>query len=99
MSLGWVKPLCLFCGKVKGDPVRCPNDVDAMVFDFEPCIECQAAHEGKVVVSEALAEDEVTGRHVILTREEAAKLLIETHHQYCLIDSESYNALFYGAGQ
>ena len=98
MTLGWVEKQCVFCGKGKGETVRCPNDVDKMVVDFWPCIECQALHKGKVVVAEALAQDEITGRHVLLTRDEAELLLISTADQYCLIDSASFDALFYGKG-
>lgn len=96
MALGWVEKQCVFCMKGKGEEVRCPNDVKMMVVDFEPCIECQKKHEGKVVVGEALAEDTITGRFHVMTREEANKMLIPDYVQYALIDEESFCALFTG---
>ena len=97
--MGWVEKQCVFCGAGKGETVRCPNDVPMMVMDFIPCVQCKALHAGKVVVSEALAEDEITGRHVVLSREAAQKLLIPSHEQYCLVDEESFAALFVGDGE
>ena len=99
MALGWVERQCVFCGKGKGESVRCPNDVEMMVMDFMPCLACKALHEGKVVVAEAFYEDEISSRHKILTREEADKMLIPSHVQYALVDKESFSALFDGAGQ
>lgn len=96
MTLGWVEKQCVFCGKGKGETVRCPNDVDMLVMDFMPCLACEALHEGQVVVSEAISQEELTGRHRVLTREEAARMLIESEHQYCLLDVASYSVLFAG---
>ena len=99
MTMGWVEKQCVFCGEGKGETVRCPNDVKMMVVDFMPCLACEAAHTGKVIVSEAISQAELTGRHMILEPEEAERLLIENRHQYCLIDEVSYQALFCGEGQ
>ena len=99
MSLGWVEKQCVFCGAGKGETVRCPNDVPMMVMDFEPCLACQGKHEGKVVIAEALAEDELTGKHVVLTREAAEKMLIPSHVHYALVNEESFVALFEGVGE
>lgn len=96
MGLAWTEKQCVFCKKGKGVLVRCPTTKKLMVMDFEPCLACIALHEGKVVVAEALAEDEVTGRHVVLDREAADKLLIPSHVQYAMVDAESYVALFDG---
>ena len=94
MAIGWVEKQCVWCGAGKGETVRCPNDVSMMVMDFIPCVECEAKHKGKVVIAEALAEDEITGRHVVLNREAADKMLIPAHAKYCLVDEESFAALF-----
>ena len=70
-----------------------------MVMDFTPCVECQAKHEGKVIIAEALAEDEITGRHTVMSRSDAERLLIPSHVQYALVDEKSFVALFDGVGE